>query len=357
MAAKGDMSAAPARALGLSPGESVQSGALLDDGRALVYFTEGDGVRAEVIDVDGARRVLLRRETSVLPLTAWDSAARRLVISVDDEPLVFDLDAETMVGRLPGVTPTLFELGSAGDGRVIGASSDGWRRLWDLQTMTLIHQRHLRWYKGWTAPLGLLPGDPTLTCLTSIRQGRWVSALVNAHTGRDLARHRLPARSPAHHDAVPVPDSLEWVGVLAEGGAGAWGPSRIVHFTASGARLIDEEPMSGRLPGVVRIEALTKDWLYTDGWRDPVVINLRTGARRPCPWVGKLCRAGLVTSHRAPVVYDLETGDLAPLYEGSSPEEGRHVLSLSHDGATALVNSPDAVEWWTITRASGAAQD
>lgn len=344
------MRAAPARALGLGAGESVQSGALLPDGRTLLYFTEGDGVRAEIIDGDGARRVLLRRETSALPLTALDPLARRLVISVEDEPLVFDLDAETMVGRLPGVTPTLFELRSAGNGRVMGASSDGWRRLWDLETLTLTHQRHLRWYKGWSAPLGLLPGDPTLTCLTSIRQGRWVSALVDATTGRDVARHRLAACSPAHHDAMPVPDRLEWVGVLAEGASGAWGPSRIYHFTATEARLIDEETVSGRLPGVVRIEALTKDWLYTEGWRDPMMINLKTGARRPCPWVGKLCQAGLVTSHRAAVVFDLETGALVPLHEGSSAEEGRTVLSLSHDGATALINTPNAVEWWTITR-------
>jgi hypothetical protein len=351
MAAKGELSASPARSLGLLPGESLQAGALLDDGRTLVYFTEGDGVRAEVIDLDGARRVLLRRETSQLPLTAWDSTARRLVISVSDDPMVFDLDAEVCLGRLPDVTPTLWELRSAGVGRVMGSSSDGWRRLWDLKTMTVVTRRRLRWYKGWTAPVGLLPGDPTLTCLSFTRQGHWVSALVNAHTGRDLARHRLPARTPAHHDAAPVPDRLEWVGVLAEGASGAWGPSRIYHFTSAGARLIDEEPMFGRLPGVVRIEALTPDWLYTDGWRDPMVINLRTGVRRSCPWVGKVRNAGLVTSHRSCVVYDLETGALAPLYLGDAPDEGRSAQSISADGSTALVSTPDALEWWAIRRA------
>jgi hypothetical protein len=109
--------------------------------------------------------------------------------------------------------------------------------------------------------------------------------------------------------------------------------------------------MFGRLPGVVRIEALTPDWLYTDGWRDPMVINLRTGVRRSCPWVGKVRNAGLVTSHRSCVVYDLETGALAPLYLGDAPDEGRSAQSISADGSTALVSTPDALEWWAIRRA------
>ena len=177
------------RRLSLPSGSDLRHAAPLNDARTLLFFADGEGARVEVVDPDGARRVLLRREATQLSLSAWDAHSRRLVVSVDSAPFVFDLQTEEPLGLLPGVSPTLWDLAQAGAGRVMGASSDGWRRLWDLKTLALLTQRHLRWYKGWSAPVGLLPGDPMLTCLTSMRKGRWVSALVNAHTGRDVGRH------------------------------------------------------------------------------------------------------------------------------------------------------------------------
>jgi hypothetical protein len=49
-------------------------------------------------------------------------------------------------------------------------------------------------------------------------------------------------------------------------------------------------------------------------------------------------------------VFDLNTGELAPLYPGDAPEEGRRVKAISPDGRTALVSTAEALEWWTITR-------
>lgn len=338
------------RRLSLPSGSDLRHAAPLNDARTLLFFADGEGARVEVVDPDGARRVLLRREATQLSLSAWDAHSRRLVVSVDSAPFVFDLQTEEPLGLLPGVSPTLWDLAQAGAGRVMGASSDGWRRLWDLKTLALLTQRHLRWYKGWSAPVGLLPGDPMLTCLTSMRSGRWVSALVNAHTGRDVGRHHWPARQPAHHYAIPRPGALEWVGVLCEGSQDAWGPSRVFHFTADGARLIDEEPSFGSIPGVVRPVFLTEDWLYTEGWRDPTLINLRTGERRACPREGEVSERGLMLCRREHAVLDLNSGDMAPLYPGEAPEEGRGVESISPDGTTVLVTTPEALEWWTISR-------
>ena len=351
------MNARCTRRLSLPSGATLRHAAPLNDARALLFFAEGEGARVEVVDPDGARRVLLRRETHELSLSAWDSHSGRLVVSVDSEPFVFDLVTEEPLGRLPGVAPTLWELLPAGDGRVMGSSSDGWRRLWDLKTLALITQRHLRWYKGWSAPMGLLPGDPTLTCLTSIRQGRWVSALVNAHTGRDVGRHHQPASQPAHHSAIPRPGAVEWVGVLAEGDERRYAPAQLFHFTQDDVRLIDEAPARrlGRerhsVPGIVRLQFITNDWLYTEGARRPhQAIHLPTGARRDCPLVYGSSPSGLVVDHRTITALDLNSGALAPLYVGDAPEKGRAVEDLSPDGTTALVRAPEALEWWTLTR-------
>lgn len=53
---------------------------------------------------------------------------------------------------------------------------------------------------------------------------------------------------------------------------------------------------------------------------------------------------------RAVSVLNLDSGDTAPLYPGEAPEEGRGVESISPDGTTVLVTTPEALEWWTISR-------
>jgi hypothetical protein len=59
---------------------------------------------------------------------------------------------------------------------------------------------------------------------------------------------------------------------------------------------------------------------------------------------------GLMLCDREHAVLDLDSGDTAPLYPGDAPEEGRSVQSISADGATVLVSTPEALEWWTVTR-------
>ena len=108
--------------------------------------------------------------------------------------------------------------------------------------------------------------------------------------------------------------------------------------------------MFGSIPGVVRLLFLSADWLYTEGWRDPTLINLRTGERRACPREGEVSENGLMLCRKERAVLDLDTGALAPLYPGDAPEEGRRVRAFSPDGATALVSTPEALEWWHLSR-------
>ena len=53
---------------------------------------------------------------------------------------------------------------------------------------------------------------------------------------------------------------------------------------------------------------------------------------------------------RERAVFDLNNGAMAPLYPGEAPEEGRRVKALSPDGQTVLVSTPEALEWWSVTR-------
>jgi hypothetical protein len=183
--------------------------------------------------------------------------------------------------------------------------------------------------------------------------------LVNTTTMKDVARVRLPyGGGPAFCSAAPRPNALEWVGVLAEGDdRRGYGPAQLHHFTREGARLIDEAPArrvgptQRSLPGIVRLRFITNDWLYTEGARRPhQAIHLPTGARRACPLDDITSPSGLMIDRRARSVLDLDSGDIAPLYPGEAPEEGRSVQSISADGTTALVSTPEALEWWTVTR-------
>ena len=235
-------------------------------------------------------------------------------------------------------------------GRLLTEGSDGFRRIWDLATLDLLTEAHMRPYRDWSAPVGLLPGDPVLVTRSYLRAGRWGTALLNAHTFKDVARQHLPARAPACHSVVARPDALEWVGVICERSPRAWRSARIWHFTQTGARLIDVAPPARRGPGVVSLSFLTPDWLFTSGVRSPhIALNLRTGARRACPLEGPTTVGGLMLCRRERAVFDLNTGELAPLYPGEAPEDGRRVKAISPDGRTALVSTPEALEWWSLT--------
>ena len=332
-------------------GVSTSTQSILNDGRVLALDHGEDGVSTyRWLDPSGRGPGLLAGKDFVGAVSVVDKSVERFVLVLDGDPQVFDLRSGAWLGALEGHQREIYWLRALPNGRVMTQSIDGHRRSWDITQRRLLSKQHLRWYKGWSAPVGLLPGDPMLTCLTSMRRGQWVSALVNAHTGSDVARHRWPASQPAHHSAIPRPGALEWVGVICEGSEDAWGVSRVLHFTADGARLIDEAPMFGSIPGVVRLLFLSADWLYTEGWRDPTLINLRTGERRACPREGEVSENGLMLCHAERAVYALDTGALAPLYPGDAPEEGRRVQSISPDGATALVSTPEALEWWHLSR-------
>ena len=333
-------------------GVSTSTQSILNDGRVLALDHGEDGVSTyRWLDPSGRGPGLLAGKDFVGAVSVVDESVERFVLVLDGDPQVFDLRSGAWLGALEGHQREIYWLRALPSGRVMTQSVDGHRRSWDITQRRLLSKQHLRWYKGWSAPVGLLPGDPMLSCLSSMRRGRWVSALVNAHTGRDVGRHSLPARQPAHHAAVPRPGALEWVGVICEGSEGAWGPSRVVHFVAGEARVIDEEPLSDSLPGVVSLDFLTEDWLFTSGCRRPhVALNLRTGQRRPCPLPGPTHPSGLMLCTREHAVLDLNSGDTAPLYPGEAPEEGRGGEALSPDGQTVLVSTPEALEWWAITR-------
>ena len=318
-----------------------------------------DGVLSVCRLVDGERGPALLTDDYTCGVgLAYDTETDRLVVALSGPPHVFDGSTGALIGVLPDHPRPTYSVEIAPGGRVVTQSIDGQRRIIDLRTFVCLAKHSRRTCRGWSAPVGLLPGDPALTVRSYVREGQWGTALVNAQTGRDLARVRRSfGGGPAFHNAAPRPNALEWVGVLAKGDAGGFEPAQLVHFTPSGAQTIDSAP-AGQVgpeersrPGIVRLRFLTADWLYTQGARLPhQAIHLPTGARRDCPLDGLASQTGQLIHHRAVAVLDLHTGALAPLYPGAAPEEGRSVRAFSPDGATALVCTPEALEWWHITR-------
>ena len=288
----------------------------------------------------------------------YDPETDRLVIALNGPPHVFDAQSGALLGVLPDHPKPTYSVEVAPGGRVVTQSIDGQRRVFDLRTFACLARHSTRTCRGWSAPVGLLPGDPVLTCRSYIRAGQWGTALINAQTGRDVARVRRPyGGGPAFCSAAPRPNALEWVGVLARGDERAYEPAQLMHFTREGARLIDEAPArrvgpaQHSLAGIMRLRFLTNDWLYTEGARRPhQAIHLPTGARRACPLDDKTSQNGLMIDRHAISVLDLDSGDTAPLYPGEAPEEGRDVQSISPDGATVLVSTPEALEWWALSR-------
>ena len=337
----------------LPVGERLADAAPLPGGRLLLLWRRGEGlIRAEVLHPSGEISFLMERPENQLTCIAVDEESGRLVISVDNVPELFDLNNLAHVGSLIGQQPVIWELRCVAGGRLVSSSSDRQRILWDLSTGRAIVRSDLGVFKSWSVPRGLLPGDPLLVTHSELRDGQWCSALVNAHTGEAVRRAQLPAPLPVHHVAAACPDALEWAGVIAEGAEDTWGPSRVYHFTADGPRLIDDEPLSDSIPGVVSLRFLTRDWLYCSGARrPPQLINVRTGARRPSPLYGPVAKNHLMLCHPEVAVFDLDSGELAPLH--SAPiEEGhdRRALVITEAGDQALVATDTALEWWRIQR-------
>ena len=334
---------------------------LMPNGLALVMDRTSDArLCVRWLDASGERGPpLLSDDDNCGVGTVYDPETDRLVVALNGPPHVFEGTSGRCLGVLPHHDQPTYGAAVAPGGRVVTETIDGIRRVTDLRTLTRLAEHSTRTCRGWSAPVGLLPGDPVLTCRSYVRGDRWGTALVDTTTMKDVARVRTPfGGGPVFHSAAPRPNALEWVGVIAEGDdERGFGPAQLIHFTREGARLIDEAPArrvgpaQRSLPGIVRLSFLTNDWLYTEGARRPhQAIHLPTGARRACPLDDKTSQNGLMIDRRAVSVLDLDSGDTAPLYPGEAPEEGRSVQSISPDGTTVLVSTPEALEWWAINR-------
>ena len=346
------LTATLAHTVPMLPGAWIGGAELFSDGRALALCRMGEDQTCYCwITPAGWQEPIRWGQDLVGDVCAVNEALGVMVLGLDGDVQVFDLKTGAYRLTLNTHTKETYLARALPRGRLLTEGADGFRRVWDMATWTLLAEAHMRPYRRWSAPVGILPGDPVLVTRSYVRSGRWGTALVNMHTGKDARRVSLPCEGvPAFHAVTPRPGTLEWAGVFCPGKDGDWGSSRVVHFAADGPRLIDTEPDFGSTPGVVGLSFLTADWLYTDGWRDPLLINLRTGERRACPRKGRVSERGQMLCRKERAVLDLDTGALAPLYPGDAPEEGRRVRAFSPDGQTALVSTPEALEWWTITR-------
>ena len=338
--------------LPMLPGAWLGGADLFNDGRALALARMAEHQTCyRWVTPEGWQAPLRWGRDFVGDVCAVDEVTGRMVLGLDGDAEVFELATGAPIARLNAHAKETYLAQTLPHGRVLTQGGDGYRRVWDLRTLTVVAEAHLRPYPEWSAPVGLLPGDPVLLTRSYLRAGRWGTALVNAHTLKDVARQHLPARAPASHSVVARPDSLEWVGVICERSKRAWRSARIWHFTQTGATLIDVAPPARRGPGVVSLSFLTPDWLFTSGVRTPhIALNLRTGQRRACPLEGPTTVGGLMLCRRERTVFDLNNGAMAPLYPGEAPEEGRRVKAISPDGQTVLVSTPEALEWWSVTR-------
>ncbi|MCK6524831.1 hypothetical protein L6R49_25790 [Myxococcota bacterium] len=339
--------------LPMLPGAWIGGAELFDDGRALALARMAKHQTCfRWVTPEGWQAPIRWGQDFVGDVCAVDEVTGRMVLGLDGDAQVFDLKTGAYQTTLNAHDERgTYFAHALPHGRLLTEGSDGFRRVWDLRTLTLVTEAHMRPYRRCSAPVGLLPGDPVLVTRSYLREGRWGTALVNAHTFKDVARQHLPSRAPACHSVVARPDSLEWVGVICEGSDRSWRSARIWHFTQSGAKLIDVAPPARRGPGVVSLSFLTPDWLFTSGVRRPhIALNLRTGERRACPLEGPTHPSGLMLCRREIAVFDLNTGVMAPLYPGEAPEEGRRVKAISPDGKTVLVSTPEALEWWSLTR-------
>lgn len=285
---------------------------------------------------------------------AFDLVTSTLIVALNGPPHVFDGVTGARMGVLPGHDQPTYRATVAPGGRLVTECVGGLRRVTDLNTRALLSERSTRRFRGWSAPTGILPGDPVLTCRSTLRAGRWSTALIHSQTMAELGRVVLKTSGgPATHDAIPRPDALEWVGLITEGTPGRHGSTSILHFTRDGARLIDEVPAIEGEPGVVRLRFLTADWLYTEGARRPhQLLNLKTGERRVCPLEGPVSANGLMLSGEECAVFDLETGAQVPLISarGAEEEDEPSPLSISRDGETVLVRTATGLEWWRLHR-------
>ncbi|MCK6518968.1 WD40 repeat domain-containing protein, partial [Myxococcota bacterium] len=276
------------RSIPMLPGAWIGGADLFNNGRVLALCRMAEEQTCyRWITPEGWQEPIRWGRDFVGDVSAVNEELGVMVLGLDGDAQVYDARTGAYRSTLAAHSKETYLARALPHGRLLTEGTDGFRRIWDLATLTLLAEAHMRPFRLSSAPVGLLPGDPVLVTRSYVRSGRWGTALVNMHTGKDARRIIMPCEGvPAFHAIAPRPGALEWAGVFCAGRHGDWGPSRVVHFAADGPRLIDEEPESGSIPGVVGLSFLTADWLYTDGWRDPMLINVRTGERRACPREG-----------------------------------------------------------------------
>lgn len=334
------------RRLPLPKGVRVVGATAFEDGRVMA-LARGGGVWFSWVEEGGLGPAIKRGEALGGDVCAF--AAGRLFLGLDGDVELFDGRTGRSLGRFEPHAGETYGLMALPGARLLTEGADGRRRLWSADSLTLLGDVPTRWSRGVSSPEGLRPGDPVLTTRSSVRRGVWTTALLSLDTGRELGRVSTPFEGrPAHHTSAPCLGALEWVGVITPRVGRAWGLSRVFHLNAGRARLIDEAPPPGELPGVVRLRCLNTDWLYTEGWRDPVMINLKTGERRACPRDGLVSAAGLMLCRDERAVLQLRTGRMAALYPGPEPEPGRRVLTFAADGESAWVSTETALEQWRL---------
>ena len=92
----------------------------------------------------------------------YDPETDRLIIALNGPPHVFDATSGAFLGVLPDHPKPTYSVEVAPGGRVVTQSIDGQRRVFDLRTFACLARHSTRTFRGWSIPLGVLPGDPAL---------------------------------------------------------------------------------------------------------------------------------------------------------------------------------------------------
>ena len=325
-------------------GTWISGAATLGQDRAAVLLRQDDAPdRLVVMD---------RRSPEVTPLLegacdgwvcVFDAETDRLVIEMNRRIFVFDVSSLAPVGELsPAPRRALGEL--APGGRVLITGSDAAWTLWDLRTLSVIARDDQRVVRHWW--VGPRATDPLILLRSVVQDGRWRTWTERADTRETLREAVVAVSEPCETTAALLPGGDTWVGVVTEGQGSTWGPSGLRWFTAHGPQtLLSLGPVQGA-PSVIRLIVLTSEHVYIQGGGDHHLLHLPTATLMPCPQDYHVSPSGMMLSGDG-VAFDPRSGGVVELRRpDAQPPSG---MAISPDGLTALVSTPDALEWWSLT--------